>query len=90
MNPNCPFCEHDPYEYVDIGVGMERVAVTCCELGVLFFDHRSDDDVLLSRDDFIAMGNKIAELRDKIGTLEELDDNEKNGDPRTPKYGVAP
>lgn len=36
----CPFCGLDPYEYVDIGVGFERVAVSCCEFGVAFFDWR--------------------------------------------------
>ncbi len=30
----CPFCKRDPYHYVDNGVGMEAVAVTCCELGI--------------------------------------------------------
>ena len=39
--PRCPFCGHDPYEYVDIGVGYERVAVTCCSLGVMLFDWRT-------------------------------------------------
>lgn len=28
---DCPFCGLDPYHYVDNGVGMEAVAVTCCE-----------------------------------------------------------
>lgn len=30
----CPFCKCDPFHYVDNGVGMEAVAVTCCELGM--------------------------------------------------------
>lgn len=30
----CPFCKLDPYEYVDIGVGYQAVAVSCCDLGV--------------------------------------------------------
>jgi hypothetical protein len=29
----CPFCRRDPYEWVDIGVGYQAVAVTCCGLG---------------------------------------------------------
>lgn len=33
MTDRCPFCKHDPYEYVHNGLGLERVAVTCCELG---------------------------------------------------------
>ena len=36
---DCPFCGHDPYHYVDNGVGMERVAVTCCDEGVALFQH---------------------------------------------------
>lgn len=39
---SCPFCRRDPYEYVDIGVGMEAAAVNCCELGILLFDPRYD------------------------------------------------
>ena len=30
----CPFCKRDPYEWVDIGVGYQAVAVSCCEEGV--------------------------------------------------------
>lgn len=41
----CAFCGRDPYEYVNIGVGLERVAVTCCELGCAVYDHRNADDV---------------------------------------------
>lgn len=42
---NCPFCENDPYEYVDVGLGGRGVpvAVTCCELGMMLFDDRSED-----------------------------------------------
>lgn len=29
----CPFCGMYPYEDVDIGVGVEHVAVNCCEMG---------------------------------------------------------
>lgn len=29
----CPFCKRDPFHYVDIGVGMQAVAVNCCDLG---------------------------------------------------------
>lgn len=36
---DCPFCGHDPYHYVDNGVGMERVAVVCCDEGVALFQH---------------------------------------------------
>ena len=36
---DCPFCGRDPYHYVDNGVGMERVAVTCCDEGIAYFQH---------------------------------------------------
>ena len=35
----CPFCGHDPYHYVDIGVGYEPAAVNCCDLGVDLFQY---------------------------------------------------
>ena len=34
----CPFCGLDPYEYVDTGIGLQAVAVTCCEFGIEYFD----------------------------------------------------
>jgi len=39
----CAFCGADPYEYVNNGIGLEPVAVTCCELGCAVYDHRYDD-----------------------------------------------
>lgn len=39
---HCPFCKLDPYEYVDVGVGLVPVAVTCCDLGPLIFDWRTN------------------------------------------------
>jgi hypothetical protein len=30
----CPFCKSDPFHYVDNGVGMEAVAVVCCDLAI--------------------------------------------------------
>lgn len=41
MRDICPFCHCDPFEYVDVGVGMVPVAITCCELGVSLFDWRN-------------------------------------------------
>lgn len=34
MTERCPFCKCDPYEYVDIGIGYARVAVSCCDYGI--------------------------------------------------------
>lgn len=38
-DPRCPFCGYDPYHYVDIGVGWQAVAVTCCNLGIGLFQY---------------------------------------------------
>lgn len=55
----CPFCRCDPYHYVDIGVGREAVAVTCCELGCALFDSRGQDTVTIDRDDFLEIANRL-------------------------------
>lgn len=34
MSERCPFCRCNPFHYVDNGVGMEAVAITCCDLGI--------------------------------------------------------
>lgn len=39
----CPFCNSDPFEYIDNGIGLEAVAVTCCEWGSMLYE----DDVPL-------------------------------------------
>lgn len=39
----CPFCRRDPYHYVDNGVGMEAVAVTCCERGIALLQYGDED-----------------------------------------------
>lgn len=41
---SCPFCGHDPYEWVDVGVGFVPVAVTCCSEGIGYFQY--NDPVL--------------------------------------------
>lgn len=35
----CPFCGLYPYHEVDIGVGWQRVAVSCCEFGIALFQY---------------------------------------------------
>ncbi|WP_186216264.1 hypothetical protein [Burkholderia gladioli] len=37
MRIRCPFCRHDPFHYVDNGLGFEAVAVTCCDPGLDLF-----------------------------------------------------
>lgn len=56
----CPFCGHDPYHYVDNGIGMERVAVTCCDLGVALYQ---DGDELLVRE--VALRAEAATLLER-------------------------
>lgn len=57
----CPFCNRDPFHYVDNGVGMEAVAVTCCELGQLLYEREKPKEVTLTGDEFTAIAGKIAE-----------------------------
>lgn len=45
-DPRCAFCGRDPYEYVDIGVGYQPVAVSCCDEGIAVYQH---GDKLLGR-----------------------------------------
>lgn len=74
MSEICPFCGCDPFEYVDVGVGRVPVAVTCCELGDLFFrGARSEpEEVSMPWADFFRIGCSLAGVRAGIRTLEEL------------------
>lgn len=38
MEEKCPFCGLHPFEYVEIGIGQQAVAVYCCEYGYLLYD----------------------------------------------------
>lgn len=44
----CIFCDRDPYERVDVGVGSVPVAVTCCEPGIDLYQHQDKGLVNLS------------------------------------------
>lgn len=47
---NCPYCGLHPYDYVDIGVGSQAIAVNCCQWGYLLFDKgmkKSEVDALI-------------------------------------------
>lgn len=61
----CPFCGHDPFHYVDNGVGMEAVAVTCCELGDQYFrgQRPTPEEVTLSREEFCEIAEKLLQAR---------------------------
>jgi len=43
MSDECIFCHHDPYHYVDIGVGFQAAAVNCCELGIALYQHGDEE-----------------------------------------------
>ena len=62
----CPFCGRDPFHYVDNGVGMEAVAVTCCDLGIEFFARTPSDEISLPRDVFMEIGAKLLDLRREV------------------------
>ena len=36
----CKFCNHDIYEYVNIGIGIVPVALNCCEMGTLYYGNK--------------------------------------------------
>jgi hypothetical protein len=58
----CPFCGRDPFHYVDNGLGMEAVAVDCCELGDLYFRGAREpitEDVIIPPDDFRELGARV-------------------------------
>lgn len=62
----CPFCGCDPFHYVDNGIGMEAVAVTCCEFGDLYFRGARppiETTVMLEPDEFRELGDKLLLLR---------------------------
>lgn len=67
----CPFCNRDPYHYVDIGVGMEPVAVVCCDPGIAYFAREKSETVTLDGDDFEAIGNKMSAMQDGLKAAEE-------------------
>lgn len=78
----CPFCNHDPFHYVDNGVGMEAVAVTCCDLGNMYFrgDRETPEEVTVSWGDFQGIVAKLFVMRECLESIADMDDQ----DPRQP------
>lgn len=71
----CPFCRHDPFHYVDNGIGLEAVAVTCCDLGDLYFRGARQpitEDVTMDADTFRKIGQSIMGLRWQIERRDRL------------------
>lgn len=69
----CPFCNRDPYHYVDNGVGMEAVAVVCCEPGIAYFAREPAETVTLGGDDFSKVGSNMLLLRAKLDEIRDLE-----------------
>lgn len=72
-DPSCPFCGHDPYEYVDIGVGMMPVAVTCCEFGhAILCGKKPEEEIMLTLGDLRGFADRIDRYRTLASTREDL------------------
>ena len=77
-DPTCPFCGRDPFHYVDNGVGMEAVAVTCCDLGDMFFRGARPDPktIEMSWEEFRDIGHRLlstsASERRMMEALDEI------------------
>jgi hypothetical protein len=71
----CPFCGRDPFHYVDNGVGMEAVAVTCCELGDLYFRgaRPAPETAEISWDEFREIGGTLGRLRSELSAAKEAE-----------------
>lgn len=59
----CQFCGNDPYHRVDNGLGMEAVAIDCCEVACALWSSRNSETVEIDREDLIQIGIKLAALR---------------------------
>lgn len=73
-SPNCPFCGHDPYHYVDNGVGMEAVAVTCCENGIALFQH-SDEGLVRVRGLLFEAAATLSKLQQELDARNDAEDD---------------
>lgn len=81
----CAFCGNDPYHYVDNGVGMERVAVTCCDEGIALYQHGDEvlqRQVTLRAEAAEQLETLLSERRQLIEALEKIGSLQIDG-PRT-------
>lgn len=71
--PVCPFCERDPFHYVDNGIGMEAVAVDCCELGNLYFRgaRAAPEEIDLSWEEFSEIGQRLLSTSTALREMRE-------------------
>lgn len=70
----CPFCDRDPYHYVDNGVGMVAVAVNCCNLACAAYDYRERDDeeVTLTAKELRDIAYRITGLQREVDRRNQL------------------
>ena len=67
----CPFCGHDPFHRTEFG---EPVAVTCCDLGDLYFRgaRPKPETVTLEWEEFVEIGRRLTSLqREALGETPE-------------------
>ena len=71
--PTCPFCGRDPFHYVDNGIGMEAVAVDCCELGNLYFRgaRAAPEEIDLSWEEFSEIGQRLLSTSTALRAMRE-------------------
>lgn len=76
MDVQCPFCGSDPFEYVNNGIGLEPVAVTCCELGDAYFRGAREPlaEVTIDVSTFNRMARIFGAMRD-LGMNFDLNSN---------------
>ena len=82
----CPFCGHDPYHYVHNGLGMEAVAINCCEAGVALFGREKPETVTFDYDEFSEIATKLFDLRHERAEAERLAIELEDADALIAKY----
>lgn len=70
-SPYCPYCGQDPYEYVDVGVGMIPVAVTCCNAGILYFQYGKSPHTIHMLNNLTASAPNNAPVWKAVGQKQE-------------------
>lgn len=67
----CPFCNCDPFHRTDTG---EPVAVTCCDLGDLYFRGARPvltECVILEPDEFVVIGSRLQVMKAALDACRE-------------------
>jgi len=69
----CPFCGRDPYYYVDVGVGMQKAAVVCCDLGIGLIQH-GDEQLSEAATKLAQMARELLAYRRAAPAADDLRD----------------